>query len=110
MRSFESRKMREAIAFAAGGGQALHLHTIVFPNSPKCFRDAVARGESIGHLFDQDEERLVNTARRFGVRRIVVEKRGLPTQHVDLCGAPMRAAIMESDMGHHPPEVWCRCQ
>ena len=77
------------------GGQALHLHKIVFPQSPRCFRDAVARGEPIAHLFDQDKGRLIATARRLGVNVLVVEKEGQPSQHIDLCGSPLKRALRE---------------
>ena len=59
---------------------------------PACFR----RAKEFAHLFDQDAERLVATARRLGVRRVVVSRRGQPQQHVDLCGGPLRKAVAES--------------
>jgi hypothetical protein len=93
MRSFQMMQIDEAYAHAMDGGQALHLHSIVFASSPACFRRAVARGEQIAHLFDQDEARLRRTARELGVRIIVVEHPGTRGQHVDLCGGPLRRAL-----------------
>ena len=92
MKIFECGEVKEAYAWAQAGGQALHLHQIVFPESPRCFRDAVGRGEDIAHLFDQDEARLRKTAKDLGVRVIYVHHRGTPRQHIDLCGKPLTMA------------------
>ena len=92
MKVFQMRELDAAREHAASGGQALHLHRIVFPHSPACFRAAVDRGEDIAHLFDQDEQRLITTARKCGVRVIKLEKKGTPSQHIDLCGTALRAA------------------
>lgn len=95
MRHFSDLEIAEAVAHADGGGQALHVHSIIVDRSraPRCFLRAVDRGEKIAHLIDQDEARLVATARRLGVRVIVVERRGTARQHIDLCGAPLRKAL-----------------
>lgn len=93
MKVFRFLEIEEAHAHALAGGQALHLHRIVFRNSPRCFREAVARGEDLAHLFDQDKGRLERTARRLGVRIVVVEHPGTPRQHVDLCGRPLQKAL-----------------
>jgi hypothetical protein len=95
VKRFACLEVTEAKAYAAAGGQALHCHRIIFDDSPRCFKAAVAQGEDIGHLFDQDARRLVATARRLGVRVILVERRGTLGQHIDLCGAPMRRALAE---------------
>jgi hypothetical protein len=89
------REIREAIAHAADGGQALHVHNIIVDRSraPACFVRAVDRGEQIAHLFDQDAERLLDTASGLGVRVVVVEHVGTEAQHVDLCGGPLRKAM-----------------
>lgn len=92
MRVYYTLEVEEAVAFATAGGQALHLHRIVFPTSPPCFRQAVARGEPIAHLFDQDRDRLLATARKLGVRVLVVDRDGTDRQHVDLCAGPLKKA------------------
>jgi hypothetical protein len=56
---------------------------------------AVERGEYIAHLFDQNLERLEKTARRLGINIVVIEKPGTDSQHVDLCGRPLRRALAE---------------
>jgi hypothetical protein len=58
--------------------------------------EAVARGESIGHLFDRDEPRLRRTAARLGIKRVKVERIGTDRQHVDLCGGPLRRAVEDA--------------
>lgn len=95
MKSFEQNELREAIAFAQDGGQALHLHKIIrnWSKAPSCFKRAVNKGENIAHLFDQDVERLKATCKSLGVNVILVERAGTPKQHIDLCGAPLRKAI-----------------
>ena len=97
MKIFQCGELREALTHAREGGQSLHLHRIVFPSSPRCFRLAVERGEDIAHLFDLDRERLVQTAKRLGVRWIVVEREGTDRQHVDLCAGPLRQALREAN-------------
>jgi len=94
MKSFQMREIEEAIAHAASGGQALHLHRIIVDRdkAPACFVRAVDRGEDIAHLFDQDLNRLIRTVKSLGVRVVVVERRGTPNQHVDLCAGPLRKA------------------
>ena len=88
------REVDEAVAYAAAGGQALHVHNIIVDKTlaPRCFVAAVERGEDITHLFDQDRARLERTVRHLGVRVVVVERAGTPDQHVDLCGVPLRKA------------------
>jgi hypothetical protein len=95
MKRFACMEIEEAIAHAAAGGQALHLHRIIVDRqkAPRCFVQAVDRGEDIAHLFDQNELRLRVTARRLGVRVLVVERRGTPNQHIDLCGGPLKRAL-----------------
>jgi hypothetical protein len=95
MRAFKCMEIDEALGHAADGGQALHLHRIIVDaaKAPRCFVAAVGRGEDIAHLFDRDEARLVATVRRLGVRVVVVERRGTPRQHVDLCAGPLRKAL-----------------
>jgi hypothetical protein len=93
---FQARDLKDAIAYAAAGGQALHLHRILGLRPPACFRRDVEQGRDIAHFFDQDKERLVATVRRLGVRVVRVEREGTDKQHVDLCGAPLRKAISQA--------------
>jgi hypothetical protein len=99
MRAFGTMDLREAEAFAAAGGQALHLHNIIVDRSraPKCFVRDVDAGRPIAHLFDADVERLKRTARGLGVKVIVVERTGQPGQHIDLCGGPLAKAMAMVD-------------
>lgn len=92
MEMFEKRGLLDAYKYAENGGQALHVYkamTAQFPDAPRCFKNS----REWGHLLDQDEDRLRDTARKLGVKRIVVGKRGTKRQHVDLCGGPLRKAI-----------------
>lgn len=95
MRAFTTMQLEEAQAHAAAGGIALHLHTIIVnrDKAPACFVRAVDRGEWIAHLFGQNEQELRTAALRLGVNVIVVERRGKPGQHIDLCGRPLRRAL-----------------
>lgn len=93
---FRQREQREAIAHAARGGQALHVISGSFaylrPDTPEC-----AKGlEYVAHLFDQDTARLVDTATRLGVRKLRIERRGQPGQHIDLFRSPLERAIREA--------------
>lgn len=98
MKRFTMRELEDAIAHAAAGGVALHTHRFIGDRkkAPRCFVAAVDRGEDIAHLFDMNEVRLCATARRLGVRVIVVERSGTNRQHIDLCGAPLRKALKEA--------------
>jgi len=91
---FATHEILAAHAYAAKGGQALHVwEGTHWPgSSPACFRVS----HQWGHLIDADEERLIATARRLGVRKIHVSKPGRQGQHIDLCGAPLRKAIAEA--------------
>jgi hypothetical protein len=44
-----------------------------------------------------NEERLLKTARRLGVRKPRVDRRGELGQHVDLCGKPLERAMKECE-------------
>lgn len=94
MKKFDYVQIEEAYAYANSGGQALHLHKII--NNPKtapsCFVREVKKGNFIAHLFDRDEERLIETAKKLGVRVIEVECRGSFRQHIDLCAGPLKKA------------------
>jgi hypothetical protein len=95
MRVFAWREVREAIDHSTAGGQSLHLHRVIPDRraAPRCFVAAVDRGEFIAHLYDLDRERLVATARRLGVQNVYVDRDRTPTQHIDLCGGPLWAAV-----------------
>lgn len=78
--------------FADNGGQALHVwkpDVREWPKAPACFKRS---GGEWGHLIDRDTERLIATARSLGVVVIVVSRRGMRGQHIDLCGGPLRKA------------------
>lgn len=95
MKIFQQAQVREATAYAAAGGQALHLFSGAIADAigavrkiPNCFRGR----KELDHLFDQDTDRLRKTARRLGVRVIFVHHAGEPRQHIDLCGGPLELA------------------
>jgi hypothetical protein len=104
---FECFEVKEALQYAALGGQALHVHRIIVDpkRAPRCFVNAICRGEEIAHLFDRDDERLKATARRLGVRIIKIDREGTPRQHIDLCGAPLRKAIRLANSTSTPKEA-----
>lgn len=95
MKRFEQHQLREAYAHAEAGGQALHICNTRSlgihqkADVPRCFRES----EQFAHLFDQDRERLVRTARWLGVKSVYVDRPGTLGQHIDLCGFPLRKAI-----------------
>lgn len=100
MKTFQQMELLSAYDHAAAGGQALHLMAERFahirPDTPACFK---GRGQ-IAHLFDQNRERLVATAKRLGVRVIRVEREGTRRQHIDLCGKPLARAL---ELAKEPP-------
>lgn len=92
MNLFLHNEIKAALDFADAGAQALHIWNPDirdWPEAPACFK---RNGKEWGHLIDLDAERLVATARFMGVRVIAVSRRGLPGQHIDLCGGPLRKA------------------
>lgn len=96
MKRFETKQIAEAVAFAAAGGQALHVcraSQFVGPMAPACFQ----RSALFAHLIDHDRERLERTARQLGVWRVKVERVNDPMQHVDLCGQPLERALEQCD-------------
>lgn len=82
MKLFEMRDIVAAKDYSMQGGQALHIHTI------NTGHPLFKRYPVIGHLFDQDKDRLIATARKLGVRVIKIDREGEPGQHIDLCGKP----------------------
>lgn len=97
MRLFLTHQIREAIAYANEHplNSALHLHRIVFPNSPECFKRDVRLGLPIAHLFSTDLYFLREIAARHGVKRVFIDKQNTPRQHIDLCGRPLREVLEE---------------
>ena len=95
MQVFQCEDIQAAYAHAAAGGIAVHLHSIVFPHSPQCFRQAVKRGEQIAHVFGQDAEELKLLAKKHGVRVLYIDKPGTPRQHIDMCGKPLQNLLDE---------------
>ncbi len=95
---FFEDEVREAIAYAATDGVAVHLHWIVFDHAPQCFRRDVKAGYPIAHVFCQNEETLRTLARRLGVRVVFVHRSATDRQHIDMCGKPLRKLLAE--IGH----------
>jgi len=108
MKVFQSRELIDAPKWAAAGGQALHLHRNgVGERSPAAFRNAIARGEQIAHLFDWNVRRLRACVASFGVHRVAVQHADTPRQHVDLCGRALRTAMkgVTPDPTTNPPVI-----
>lgn len=95
MKRFEERDVREAMAYASAGGQALHVWdpgpdaAKAWPRAPAIFK----RNRPWAHLIDHDIDRLMATAKALGVRVVRVGRRGARGQHVDLCAGPLTKAI-----------------
>lgn len=104
MRVFAPREVTEAVAYSADGGLSLHLHRIIPDRraAPRCFVDAIDRGEYIAHLFAIDVLRLHAAASAFGVRVVHIDREGTSHQHLDLCGAPLRRAFASLDADQKP--------
>jgi hypothetical protein len=105
MRAFTERELHSALAFPAGGGQALHLisprYAYLRKDTPACFK----KRSILAHLFDADRDRLESTARRLGVRVIRVERESTSRQHIDLRGKPLERAIAITEAGQVPPST-----
>jgi hypothetical protein len=103
----ELKQQAEAIAHAAAGGQALMLLPRAFAHmqarTPAVFRRE--RWSHIGKIFDQDRTRLAETARRLGVRVVLVDREGQPSQHIDLCGQPLQRGMWEAAGGQMALEL-----
>jgi hypothetical protein len=102
MKVFQQREVHEAYAHAANGGQAIHLISGSFADrrrsAPRCFKGRF----QIAHLFDQNPDRLVHTAKRLGIRVIKVEYPGGKRQHIDLCASPLERALAEAGCRSEP--------
>lgn len=92
MKTFQWDEIFNAYDHAKQGGQALHLHS--FNQGHALFK----RYSEIAHLFDQDRDRLIATARKLGVRVIKIEREGTDKQHIDLCGKPLVKAKSMASM------------
>lgn len=79
---FSQRQVKEAMEHASEGGQALHM-----------FKWGI---RTHGHLLDQNRGRLVETARKFGVRSVFIHRADRDGQHVDLWGEPLLQAVREA--------------
>lgn len=87
---FKSKDILKTRNHVRAGGIALHIWRGDWHKpKPGCF----VNGELWEHLFDQNEERLIATARRLGVQRIHVSNKGKLSQHIDLCKGPLGKAI-----------------
>lgn len=95
MKTFQMHEIFDAYEHARGGGQALHLHTI--NQGHPLFR----RYPEIAHLFDQNLDRLILTAKRLGGRVVKVEHQRTHRQHVDLCGKPLERAKATAENEAH---------
>lgn len=91
MKKFSMYQIMDAYKYSAEGGQALHVHSLTMGHP------FFKRFSQIAHLFDQDRDRLVETARRLGVQKIRVEYEGTARQHIDLCGKPFDRAVAECE-------------
>lgn len=81
---FPLDKIHEAQDHADAGGRALIIHGGGY-NGPACFQNA----KEIGKILDMNIDRLFQTARMLGVKKIKVDLKGKRGQHVDLCGKPL---------------------
>lgn len=109
MKLFTHKQVREALAYAQAGGQALHVwmpydYQINNPKTPSVFR----QNTPWAHLLDNDQERLERTARALGVRKIKVGREGRRGQHIDLCAGPLcRALIIAKRDVTHEEDTKC---
>lgn len=99
MKVFHTRESFEAIAHSLEDGIALHLHRIIPDRgtAPRCFVDAVDRGQPIAHVFCLDIARLKALARTVGVRVVHIDREGTDRQHLDLCSGPLWKACKMID-------------
>jgi hypothetical protein len=104
MKYFGHHEIREARDYAIEGGQALHVWDPgeageTWPGAPAVFR----RSRPWAHLFDQNAQRLRDTAKKLGVRVVVISDFGTPDQHTDLCAGPLKKAIKLTKQGELLP-------
>jgi len=91
MKLFAQNQAKEAIRAAAEGELALHVWTGAdrWPHAPQVFKATPLAG----HLLGQSHLDLVRVAMDLGVHLPAIQNGGTRTQHIDLCGAPLRRAI-----------------
>ena len=94
LRRFEQSELHEAIRWAIDGNMALHVCGRLRPTRLAVFNQSGLWA----HLFCQDREGLILSARGFGVRQVVIHQEGTVRQHVDLCGRPLELAIRMAEM------------
>lgn len=104
MRIYLQKDLVKALSYAESGGQSLYLwtpSTSMRAKAPKVFRVAAAPW---GKLFDQDQDRLTKTAKKYGVRRIKIDRPGERGQHIDLCETPLLRALMRAENPDADPQ------
>lgn len=87
MTLFHPHRERDALAYAAAGGQALQLVAI-----------------TPARLYDRDLPRLVATVHKLGLRAVHVARTGTARQHVVINGLPLIKACMQAQE-HLPAAV-----
>lgn len=95
MKHFQEKEICEALEFVTAGGQALHIFKPTRASANKRIPLPFRRTKVWAHLLDLNKQRLVETARKLGVKIIVIDCKGGRGQHVDLCGRPLERAIKE---------------
>lgn len=98
MQLFHYREVRQALAHAEGGGQALHVWQPPYDGQRSCWPGAprhFLQYRLWAHLIDHNEARLIAVATQLGVWPVRVERRGRRGQHVDLCGPALDRALAE---------------
>ncbi len=95
---FQMREVVAAYTHSKDGGQALHLHTLTAGHP------LFKRYSEVAHLLDMNKERLIETAKKLGVRTIKVEHEGTIKQHIDLCGKPLERAKLQAQRQSKPKE------
>jgi hypothetical protein len=101
-RIFTQSQVLAAREHAMHGGQAIHLHRMLGLNPPQCFARDVRAGKDIAHVFDQNTARLIATAKKMGVRVILVDRLNSAHQHIDMCGKPLEKLLQLA--GYEPED------
>ena len=95
---FRQRQLKDAMEFVANNPDkfAIHLHRIVFDNSPGCFHKAVQSGYPIAHVFCRSLPKLIALAEDAGVKKLFVHFPRKERQHIDLCGKPLEYVLTQA--------------